>query len=194
MRPNSIDSMNLTLLPRRPQPRCGFASAFALSLALVVGGASTPGRVDGTVSAQELNPCALLTNDEIQPLAPNTSVPDGVSNSLPAFGHLACHYTWGTGTGRVKLDVVVTEASRMFSGVSPDQARQRLLDSVRAGTGDVVISEVGDAAVFKPDSVAYATATALVKSRILQVHLDGVDARDRKDQIIELLKSAASRL
>ena len=82
----------------------------------------------------------------------------------------------------------------MFSGVSPDQARQRLLDSVRAGTDDVVISEVGDAAVFKPDSVAYATATALVKSRILQVHLDGVDARDKKDQIIELLKSAASRL
>jgi hypothetical protein len=187
--------MNLTLLPRRPRPRSGFACAFALCLALVVSGASTPGRVDGTVSAQELNPCALLTNDEIQSLAPNTSVSDGVSNSLPAFGHLACQYTWGTGIGRFKLDVVVvTEASRMFSGVSPDQARQRLLELVRPGTDDVVISEVGDAAVFKPDSVAYATAIAFVKGRILQVHLDGLDARERKDQIIGLLKSAASRL
>jgi hypothetical protein len=48
--------------------------------------------------------------------------------------------------------------------------------------------------VFKPDSAVYVTGIALVKSRILQVHLDGLDARDKKDQIIELLKSAASRL
>jgi hypothetical protein len=33
-----------------------------------------------------------------------------------------------------------------------------------------------------------------MKGRILQVHLDGIDAREKKDQVIELLKSAASRL
>jgi hypothetical protein len=36
--------------------------------------------------------------------------------------------------------------------------------------------------VFRPDSVGYATTIAFVKGRILQVHLDGLDARERKDQ------------
>jgi hypothetical protein len=48
--------------------------------------------------------------------------------------------------------------------------------------------------VFKPDSPVYASATAFVKGRIVGVHLDGIDAREKKDQLIGLLKSAASRL
>jgi hypothetical protein len=82
----------------------------------------------------------------------------------------------------------------MFAGASPQQARQQLLASVAAGTNDAVIPEVGEAAVFKPDSFAYATATAFIKGRVLQVHLDGLDASNRKDQIIGLLKAAAARL
>ena len=83
---------------------------------------------------------------------------------------------------------------RMFPGMSPDQIKQQLLESVKPGTADAVISDVGEAAVFKSDSPLYATATAFLKGRILQVHLDGVDAREKKDQAIALLKSAASRL
>ena len=56
------------------------------------------------------------------------------------------------------------------------------------------IPDVGQAAVFKSYSSAYATASALVMDRYLQVTLDGIDARDRKGQLIELLKSAVSRL
>ena len=82
----------------------------------------------------------------------------------------------------------------MFPGMTPDQIKQRLLASVKAGTHDAVIPEIGDAAVFKPDSFVYAVATAFVKGRILQVQLDGSDAHDKKDQVIGLLKSAASRL
>jgi hypothetical protein len=169
-----------------------FASALVLGLALVVTGASSPGLV-GTVSAQAVNPCALLTVDEIEPLA-STSVADGVSNSLPAFGYVACRYMWGVGIGRFKLDVIVTEPSGMFPGMSPEQIKQQVLESVRAGTDDAVISEIGEAAVFKPASPVYASATAFVKGRILQVHLDGVYASEKKDQVIGLLKSAASRL
>ena len=187
-----MDMLNISGLPRRPQPGYRFASAFVLGLALVITGASSPGGVDGTVSAQELNPCALLTVDEIEPLAAKTSVADGVSNSLP--GYVACRYLWGVGLGRFTLDVTVNEASRMFAGMSPEQIRQRLLESVRAGTDDAVISEIGEAAVFKPDSPVYASATAFVKGRILAVHLDGIFAREKKDQVVELLKSAASRL
>jgi hypothetical protein len=82
----------------------------------------------------------------------------------------------------------------MFPGLTPDQVKQRLLGSVRAGTQDAVIPEIGDAAVFKPDSSVYASATAFVKGRMLQVQLDGLGALDKKDQVIGLLKSAASRL
>lgn len=179
----------------RPQtPGSGFAAAFVLGLALVVAGAPGPGRVDGTVSAQTLDPCALITVDDVEPIAGNTSVAAGVANSFPASGYFACQYMWGVGTGRFKLDVTVNEASRMFPGISPDQIRQRLLESVRVETADAVLSEIGEAAVFRPDSPVYASAFALVKGRILGVHLGGAFAREKKDQVVGLLKSAASRL
>ena len=146
------------------------------------------------LSAQAPNPCALLTVDDIQPLAPNATIADGVSTSVEAFGSLTCRYAWGAGTGRFKLDVVVNEASRMFPAMSPDQIKQRLLTSVRAGTDDAVIPDLGEAAVFKPDSPVYASATALLKGRILQVTLDGIFAGEKKDQAVSLLKLAASRL
>ena len=169
-----------------------FASAFVLGLAWVLAGPASPGR--HIVSAQASDPCALLTVDDIQQLTAETNVPDGVPSSIPAVGYATCRYTWGDGTDRFKLDVIVTDAPRMFPGMSPDQIEQRLLESVRAGTGDAVIPEIGEAAVFKPDSPVYARATALVKGRILQVHLDGIFAGEKKDQVIELLKSAAARL
>ena len=78
--------------------------------------------------------------------------------------------------------------------MSPDQIKQQLLGSVKPGTAEEVISDVGEAAVFKSDSPYYASATAFLKGRLLEVHLDGVVAREEKDQAIALLKSAASRL
>jgi hypothetical protein len=183
--------LHTSRLARRPKPG-RFASAFVLGLALVMTGASSPGGAGGTVSAQELNPCALLTVAEIDSLAAKTSVAAGVSLSLP--GHAACRYMWGVGLSRFILDVSVNESSRMFAGMSPEQIKQRLLESVKGGTGDAVIPEIGEAAVFKPDSPVYAGATAFVKGRILAVHLDGIFAREKKDQVIALLKSAAARL
>ena len=184
----------MSRLPRRPQAGYGFASAFVLGLAMVATGVSSPGGVDGTVSAQTPNPCALLTNDEIQPVAGNASVGDGVASSLQSFNYVNCRYTWGVGTGRFKLDVIVYDASGRFPGMSPDQIKQWLLESVKPGTAEAVISDIGEAAVFKSDSPYYATATAFLKGRILEVHLDGLVAREEKDEAIALLKSAASRL
>ena len=192
--PHNMDMMNMSRPSRRPQVRYRFASAFVLGLAIVVTGASGPGVGDGIVSAQTLNPCALLTADEIKPLAGLASVSDGAASSLPSFGYVNCRYTWGVGTGRFKLDVIVYDASGRFPGMSPDQIKQQLLGSVKPGTAEAVISDVGEAAVFKSDSPYHATATALLKSRILELHLDGVVAREDKDQAIALLKSAASRL
>jgi hypothetical protein len=57
----------------------------------------------------------LNRRSEIEPLAANTSVADGVSNTLPASGYFACRYMWGVGVGRFTLDVTINEASRNIS-------------------------------------------------------------------------------
>jgi hypothetical protein len=184
--------MDISRRPHRRRSGSHVAAAFTLGLALVVGGPSWPGPDASTVSAQALNPCALLSDDEIKPLAPKTSVAAGVPG--PSSGDATCRYAWGDGVNRFKLVVAVSEASRMFPGATPDQIKQRLLASVRAETDDAVIPEVGDAAIFRPDSVVYAVATTFVKGRILQLQLDGFGAIEKKDQVIGLLKSAASKL
>jgi hypothetical protein len=185
---------NMSWLSRRPRVGYRFASALALGLAMVAAGVSGPGGAYRSVSAQTPNPCALLTTDEVRSLAGNASVSDGVPSSLPSFGSMNCRYTWGAGTGRFELDVNVYDASGRFPGMSADQMKPRLLESVKPGTAETVISDVGEAAVFKSDSPYYATATALLKGRILEVRLDGLEARGEKDRAIALLKTAVSRL
>ncbi len=161
---------------------------------MVVAGVPGPAGGDATVSAQAVNPCALLTVDEIQPLAANASVGDGVQSSLQTLGTSTCRYTWGAGVGRFKLDVIVNEAPRLFPGMSADQIKQRLQESLKEGTTDAVIPDVGEAAVFRAESPLLATATASTKGRILGVQLDGIDAREKKDDVVALLKTAVSRL
>jgi hypothetical protein len=168
-----------------------FLYAFALASGLASAAATGSAHLQ---AAQPLNPCSLLTADEIQPLAPNTNVPTGVPRSAPSFDYSTCRHTWGAGTGRFRLDVAVSDPSRMFPDVPPDQMKQRLLAAVRPGADDAAVAEIGDAAVFTLDSSGYASATALVKGRILQVHLDGFSAHEKKNQIIAVLKTAASRL
>jgi hypothetical protein len=62
------------------------------------------------------------------------------------------------------------------------------------GPNAAVVSGVGDAAVFLSDSPNRAATTAYVKGVLLQVNLEGPDARARKEQVIALLKEAAARL
>jgi len=187
-----MDMMNTSRHARRAQAGYGLASAFVLGLAMTVTGVGIPGGADGTLSAQAQNPCGLLTKDEVEALA-NASV-DGVASSFPSFNAETCRYTWGAGINRFTLGVVVLDASRGFAGMSPEQIKQRLVGSIKPGTDEEVIADVGEAAVFRTDSPYYATATALLKGHILEVQLDGLVARDMKDEAIKLLKSAASRL
>lgn len=163
-----------------------------LGLAIAAVGVPVPGR--GTVAAQAQMPCALLTIEEIQGLAPMEQVSEGVASAFEALDSSTCRYTWGSGTGRYTLAVYVNLASRMFAGMSADSVIQSLLSSATPGTTDAAIQDVGDAAVFKAYSPVYASASSFLKGRVLQVNLDGIDAREKKDQLISLLKSAASRL
>jgi len=181
----------------------------AIILGLILAaGTPVPGHGDGTLSAQTSGPCALLTIDEVEPLADksNHEKPKdekskaekshiaGVPLSVEAAGFTSCRYGWGSGVDRYELDVTVGDASRAFSGMMPGQIAQWLRSSVLEGTADAVIPDVGEAAVFKADSPVYVHATAYLKGRLLEVHVDGLDARDQKDYVIKLLKSAAARL
>ena len=131
--------------------------------------------------------CALVTDDEVGSLAPEEAIAKGVSGALPSFGLVACHYTGGTGIDRFKLDITIHYSSRMFPGMTPDQIKQRLVESVKAGTDEAVLSgRSGEAAVIRPDSTFYVTATAFMKGRILQVRLDGLTASAKRDQVIGL--------
>ena len=172
-------------LLRRPDHGYRLFSAFVLGLALVATGAAGPG-AGGILSAQAATPCALLKLDEIKPVASNKDVAEGVSNGPPATRRVD---VWA-GVGRFTLDVTIND----FSWYSPAQPDQTSSSSRRGqmGTTDAVI--LIEAAVFRPASPAYATAAALVKGRLLQVHLDGLFAGEKKDQVVELLKSAAARL
>jgi hypothetical protein len=175
--------------------RCGLGVNIVSGLAMAAAGLSWIGTGAARVAAQgSNNACALLSASDVQPLAVNATVREGVSTSADAAAFSICRYTWGAGADRVDVDVTLNDASRMFSGMSPDQIKQGLQSSVRPGTADAVVSDVGELAVFKADSPAYAHAAAYLKGRLLQVHLTGVYAPDRKDQIIGLLKSAASKL
>jgi hypothetical protein len=146
------------------------------------------------IAAQGQKPCELLASDEIQALAPNQRISQGVASTLEGVDSSTCRYTWGDATGRFMLAVSIDPASRMFAGMSAESIKQSLAKAVTPETSDESIPDVGEAAIFKSSSSVYATASAYLKGRILQLTLDGVDARDRKGQLIALLKSAASRL
>jgi len=169
-------------------------SRLVLGMAMVGAGVFSSAAGGGMVSAQAMNPCSLLTTSDIQPLAAKATIADGVPNAQPAIGAVSCRYTSGVGVNRLIVNITVTESSRMYPGLSPDQVKQKLLESVKAGTADAVIADVGQGAVFKAESPYHSTATASVKGRILEVQVDGAVAREKKDQVIALLKTAAGKL
>ena len=170
------------------------AFSIILGLALVPTGLVTP-RTERVAAAQTTsNACGLLTIDEIQPLAPvNEKIADGVGGALQSGGRMTCRYEWGTGTSRYILSVIVADASTMFAGKSADVIKQGFA-APAAGTVSEPIPGVGEAAAFKSDSPFLATTSAFTKGRILQLNLDGYDARDKKDQVIALLKAATARM
>ena len=167
------------------------AFRFVAGLALAAGGVLAAG--GGSVLAQPQT-CGLLTGEEVQALAPKLTVSDAGVSGNQGGGAVTCRYRWGSGPGHFTLSLSVRPASRVFAGMDAAAIRQGVLATITPGSADEAIPDVGEAAAFKSYSSAYATASAYVKDRYLQVTLDGIDARDRKGQLIALLKSAASRL
>jgi hypothetical protein len=167
--------------------------AFSLVVGMAVA-AGGPFKTGGRTALAQPQTCGLLTTDEVQALAPQQDVTNAEVSPNQGSGAVTCRYMWGTGNEHFTLALSVQPASRMFAGMSADAIKQHMLKSVTPETSDESIPDVGEAAVFKGASSVYVTASAYVKDRVLLVTLDGIDAADRKAQLIALLKSAASRL
>jgi hypothetical protein len=164
------------------------ALTIVLGWALVVSGI-VDARNTGSVLAQAPDPCALLKTDEIQSLVGNgQEAGNGVPSAIQSLGRVACRYQGGAGVGRYTLDVIIN------SNMTADAVKQALAAPGGIGTVSEVIDGVGEAAAFKSDSHMLDTATASMKGRLLQLNLDGYDARAKKDQVISLLKTGSSRL
>jgi hypothetical protein len=150
-----------------------------------------------TVHAQKAGDgCSLLQGAQVQALAGSTKVGAGKPSTDP-LGSRLCHYEWGAGnnvqSGRSYLDVSITPISKAFPGTDPSLLRQGLL--AKAGPPNTaVIPAVGDAAVYESNNPIRVETSALVKGNMLIVTFDSSDARAKKDQVIGLLKAAASRL
>jgi hypothetical protein len=146
---------------------------------------------------QAQDPCGLLTPAEIQSIAPRSKVGPGVARTGVAGPSCRYELTVGAGadTRKYTLDVTVSDAARLYAGSAPAQWKGRFQAMIReADPTAITISKVGDAALFGSASPERATASALVKDRVLQIFVQGPNARGQRTQIIEALKASVTRL
>jgi hypothetical protein len=148
------------------------------------------------ITAQPKDACALLKSSEIQALA-GSAIGHGES-AKDELGSLTCVYKWGKGinayNGAYQFQVIIADASRMMPGTTGDMMRQGMAAEVKSAKDNAgMIPGVGEAAMFKTRPIAVETS-AFAKGRMLMVNFEGPDARQKKDQVIALLKTAVGRL
>jgi hypothetical protein len=152
------------------------------------------------VSKPPHDPCILLKPGEIQALAPKDKlVPGKLDTTAASIGSIACTYEWGSGgnaaSGRHYLNVILMDAAKTFPGTPPNLIIQGMLGgSHDPKTVSNPLSGIGEAAMFESKSPINAQASAYAKGSVLQITFESPDARERKDQVIGLLKSAVGRL
>lgn len=170
-------------------------NALIVGLALAAGAVMNAG---GQSAAMPKDACALLTTAEVQAIAGGAAVKDGTPGKVAALGSLSCTYTWGTGsnaaTGQYQLNVLATDASKAFPGMSTALIKQAMAARVKAGGVASEVPGIGDEATFESDQPIRANAKTLAKGVFLSVELEGPNARLQKDQVVALLKTAAGRL
>jgi hypothetical protein len=171
-------------------------------VALAVGALRLAGSASDAMAATlPEDPCALLKPAEIQVLAPDAKIGSGISDTSIAPLGTGCTYTWGPGTrewGESALTIIITDASKAWPGVSSDLIQQGILMKVKTGGLNAsLVPDVGDAAVFTfEDRVSSATTEAYFKAKGLHLALifHAGDSLSNKDNLVALLKHAASRL
>jgi hypothetical protein len=148
------------------------------------------------------DPCALLKPADIQAaLAPGATVAAGVPTTASLPLAESCSYTWGPRSrqwGDPSVMVMIMDASRAWPGLSADQVVQGVILSANGHKGEgSTISGIGDAAVFTFEPAHYncKTQAFFAKKQIhLSLEFHGAGAPSCKDNLVALLKRAASRV
>ena len=114
---------------------------------------------------------------------------------------MSCEYGWGPRSpkwGDPSVTVSVMDASKAWPGLSADQIEQGVMLSVKHEKGgSSALSGIGDAAVFSFDPDHFNCKTqAFFAGKKLHLALDfhGSSTPSCKDNVVSLLKRAASRL
>ena len=139
-------------------------------------------------------PCTLLTSAEAKAFS-GAQVGEGATHFLAPTGTYSCMYQWRARDFSPSLEVTVSDASKVYPGKGSDSIKMGITGGPRGLPPNfTLVTGVGEAANFMSDSPTAAFAMAYMKGKILTVGYRGTDARAKKDQVIGLLKTAASRL
>lgn len=163
----------------------------ALLLTLVAAG--PPGR-----GSQDLDPCTLLTAEQVQALAPGQTIPAGASQTVSGpMGVTRCRYEWGkagqaTAT-KYTLDVTLSDASKAYPGAKPGDIKEALARPAAGEPPAILLPKTGDGAYYKSSGTTRSDAVALVNGMVLEITLQGPGASGRRNQVIALLRSAVQR-
>lgn len=154
---------------------------FAIGMSLIA--------ASGTALAQKA--CALVTKADAQSIA---SAKMGSANEslIPAMNLSSCSYLGPGKDSTPSLVVTVSDAAKMYPGMDTRTLKTTVFGHTDKNT--TVIPGVGDAADCVQLSATKIATKALVKGKIITVHYEGDDAAAKKDQLIQLTKTAASRL
>ena len=154
---------------------------FAAGLAL--------GAASGEALAQKA--CALVTKADAQSIA-SAKLGNANESQIAAMNMTSCAYLGPGKNSTPSVMVTVTDASKMYPGMNTATLKTQVFAAKDKNT--TAIPGVGDAARCMQVSSTKIATQALVKGKVLTVDYEGDDALAKKDQVIELLKSAASRL
>lgn len=143
----------------------------------------------GTAFAQKA--CALVTKDDAQKIA-SAKLGKANESSIAAMNMTSCAYLGPGKDSTPSVMVTVTDASKMYPGMNTATLKTQIFATKDKNA--TAIPGVGDAARCMQLSSTKIATQALVKGKVLTVDYEGDDAVARKDQVIQLLKTAASRL
>ena len=143
--------------------------------------------------AADVKPCALLKSAEVRAVA-GPGAGDGVAGFDAPTGTHTCEYKWAVKNFSPSLQVLVSDAAKMYPGTDAETLKTGILAGARASKAVTVMPGVGEAAQYTADSPTKGTALAYLKGRIVTVVYQAPDAAAKKDQVVGLLKTVVSRL
>jgi hypothetical protein len=146
--------------------------------------------------AQSAKPaCSLLTKADVQVFAGSGAQVNGGFASSGYMESQTCVYWWMIGTEKQSLDVSTVPAAKRYPDSTPESINY-LLKGERKDLKptQAAIPGVGEIAIYENQSPRTSTAIAHVKGMILRVEHEGPGSATRKDALISVLKTAASRL